>query len=255
MKELGISKKQATPVLKELLNNFNHNWEPIEDEGYRALADAIYDRLENKQASPSQQVIILLSISLINRLCIPFFSINSILLYIIDLLYQGTQAAQADLEPHGSTRDDRQQYVSAIHDDTGEDDNETPLVKRPRMGTANFRSELQPFESGPRQSTVSTQGALPASPQTSRRQTRSLTVVPHAAGHEYPLAVNDALIVKEPKPEPEIDIAEVSVGDPLTDRDFLACPDAIRLNDGSLGKGCLAVLNIMFHSCLYLSFF
>lgn len=168
-----------------------------------------------------------------------------------------------DSEPNGSTWDNRQQYFSATHDDTGEDDNETPLVKRPRMGTANFRSEPQPFEPGPQQSTVSTQGALPASPQASRRQSRSLAVVPHAAGHEYPLAVDDALIVKEPKPEPQIDISEVSVGDPLTDRDFLAGPDAIRLDDGSSGKVCLAVLNIMFsmfyndklRPCLYSSFF
>lgn len=87
------------------------------------------------------------------------------------------------------------------------------------MGTANFRPELQP----PQQSTVSTQGALPTSPQTSRRQTRSLTVEPHAAGHEYPLAVNDALVVKEPKPEPQIDRAE----------DFVAGPNATQLNDGS----------------------
>jgi hypothetical protein len=111
------------------------------------------------------------------------------------------------------------------------------------MGTANFRPEPLPFEPGPQQSVVSTQGALPASPQGSRRQTRSLTVVPHAAGHEYPLAVDDALIVKEPKLEPQIDIAEVSVGDPLTDRDFLAGPEAIRLNGGSSGKVCL--LNVL----------
>ncbi|XP_066351083.1 probable inactive histone-lysine N-methyltransferase SUVR2 isoform X2 [Miscanthus floridulus] len=204
MKELGISRKQATPVLKELLATFDNNWEPIEDEHYRALADAIFARQDNKQTSPSQQ---------------------------------GAQAAHAESEPNGSTRDDLQQYVYASHDDTGEDDNETPLVKRPRMGTANFRPEPLPFEPGPQQSTVSTQGALPASPQASRRQTRSLTVVPHAAGHEYPLAFDDALIVREPKPEPHIDIAEVSVSDPWTDRDFLAGPDAIRLNDGSSGSG------------------
>jgi hypothetical protein len=64
MKLLGFSKKQATPVLKELLNIFNNNWEPIEDECYRALADAILDRQDNKQTPPSQQVIILLSTSL-----------------------------------------------------------------------------------------------------------------------------------------------------------------------------------------------
>ncbi|AQK51517.1 putative SET-domain containing protein family [Zea mays] len=214
MKLLGFSKKQATPVLKELLNIFNNNWEPIEDECYRALADAILDRQDNKQTPPSQQ---------------------------------GNQAA------HAHSEHDRQQYVSAIHDDRGEDDNETPLVKRPRMGTANFRAELQPFESGPQQPTVSTQGALSVSPQNSRGVTRSLTVVLQDAGCEYPLAVDDSFIVKEPKPEPQIDIAEInigdhltepqvdiaeiSVGDHLTDRDFLTGPDAIQLSDGSSGSG------------------
>ncbi|XP_015692152.1 probable inactive histone-lysine N-methyltransferase SUVR2 isoform X2 [Oryza brachyantha] len=44
MKQLGFSKKEATPVLKNLLRLFGNNWEPIEDECYRALADAILDR-------------------------------------------------------------------------------------------------------------------------------------------------------------------------------------------------------------------
>jgi hypothetical protein len=71
MKELGISRKQATPVLKELLATFDNNWEPIEDEHYRALADAIFARQDNKQTSPSQQVIILLSTSPVNSLYLP----------------------------------------------------------------------------------------------------------------------------------------------------------------------------------------
>jgi len=168
MKPLGFSRKQAAPVLKKLLKIYNNNWELIEDECYRALADAILDAQDDKQTPDTSQ---------------------------------GMQAAYEDSEPHGTTRDDRHSYASA-----GEDDNETPLVKRPRMGVADFGQELQP---GPQRSTVSTQGALPTSPQTSRRQTRSLTLVQQAADHGDPAAINDAPILKEPKPEPQIDAAGV----------------------------------------------
>ncbi|KAL6651694.1 hypothetical protein ACP70R_010619 [Stipagrostis hirtigluma subsp. patula] len=49
MKSLGFSKKEATPVLRTLLNLFENNWEPIEDECYRALADAILDARDRPQ--------------------------------------------------------------------------------------------------------------------------------------------------------------------------------------------------------------
>lgn len=107
------------------------------------------------------------------------------------------QAANEDSDPRGTTRDDRHSYDSA-----GEDDNETPLVKRPRMGVADFGQERQP---GAQRSIVSTQGALPTSPQTSRRQTRSVRLAQQAADHGDPSAINDA----QPKPEPQIDTAGV----------------------------------------------
>nr|CAB3481773.1 unnamed protein product [Digitaria exilis] len=178
MKLLGFSRKQSVPVLKKLLSIFNDNWEPIEDECYRTLADAILDAQDNNQAPASQQ---------------------------------GTQAAHVDLESHGTTRD-----ASA-----DEEDNETPLVKRPRMGAAQFGQQLQP---GPRQCSVSTQGALPASPQTSRRQTRSLT-----ANYGDPSAIGDALILKEPKPDPDVNASQGKA--------CQAVPKAIHLNAGSSGAG------------------
>ncbi|CAO2211861.1 unnamed protein product [Urochloa humidicola] len=168
MKLLGFSKKQAFPVLKQLVKTFNNNWELIEDECYRALADAILDVQDSQQTPASEQ---------------------------------GTQAAYEDSEPHGTTRDDPHSYASA-----GEDDNETPLVKRPRMGAADFGQDLQP---GPRQSTASTQGSLPTSPQTSRRQTRSLALAQKAADHGDPSAIGGALISKEPKPEPGTDATRI----------------------------------------------
>jgi hypothetical protein len=43
MKSLGFPKQQCVDVLKRLLKVFNHNWDLIEDENYRAFADAILD--------------------------------------------------------------------------------------------------------------------------------------------------------------------------------------------------------------------
>ncbi|KAJ1269724.1 hypothetical protein BS78_07G232900 [Paspalum vaginatum] len=202
MKELGFTRKQATPVLKQLLSTFNNNWQPIEDECYRALADAICEALYNKPnpTSPS---------------------------------HQGTQA---DPQPHGATSD---RYASASHYDTGEDDDETPLVKKPRMAASDTGHELQPsgnsFGPGPHQPKVSTH----ASPQASRRQTRSLTLGQQAAAHHGdPPAIADALVLKEPKPEPQD-----GVGDTLTCKDVLAGPDVIPLNVGSLsGAGARGII-------------
>ncbi|KAF8654043.1 hypothetical protein HU200_062189 [Digitaria exilis] len=196
MKLLGFSRKQSVPVLKKLLSIFNDNWEPIEDECYRTLADAILDAQDNNQAPASQQ---------------------------------GTQAAHVDLESHGTTRD-----ASA-----DEEDNETPLVKRPRMGAAQFGQQLQP---GPRQCSVSTQGALPASPQTSRRQTRSLT-----ANYGDPSAIGDALILKEPKPDPDVKASQGKA--------CQAVPKAIHLNAGSsgtLGLSCISAKSA-FCTCVQIS--
>ncbi|XP_020113303.1 probable inactive histone-lysine N-methyltransferase SUVR2 isoform X2 [Ananas comosus] len=46
MKALGFPKKVATPVLKNLLMLYGGKWELIEDENYRALADAVLDMQE-----------------------------------------------------------------------------------------------------------------------------------------------------------------------------------------------------------------
>jgi len=56
MKPLGFSRKQAAPVLKKLLKIYNNNWELIEDECYRALADAILDAQDDKQTPDTSQV-------------------------------------------------------------------------------------------------------------------------------------------------------------------------------------------------------
>lgn len=52
MRAIGISKHTAKPVLKNLLKLYDNNWEYIEAENYRVLADAIFDMQESKASSP-----------------------------------------------------------------------------------------------------------------------------------------------------------------------------------------------------------
>lgn len=206
MKLLGFSKKQATPVLKRLLKLFDNNWEPIEDECYRALADAILDaQAQDNKPTPAAYP------------------------------HHGTDE---EPEPRGTTRlrpDDQHPSASASrHDMAADDDNETPLIKRPRIKGKSLEPE-------PPQPTVPTQSAGPASPQPTRRQTRALTAAQQAADHGDPSAIvtykgdngsllenpEDALFLKEPKPEPEIDA--------FTCPDVPVDPVAKQMNIGSSG--------------------
>jgi hypothetical protein len=45
---LGIEEHKVKPVLKKLLKLYDKNWELIEEENYRALADAIFDEDDNQ---------------------------------------------------------------------------------------------------------------------------------------------------------------------------------------------------------------
>ena len=48
MANLGIHESKVKPVLKKLLKLYDKNWALIEEESYRALADAIFEEEENK---------------------------------------------------------------------------------------------------------------------------------------------------------------------------------------------------------------
>ena len=48
MKDIGISEDKTKPVLKKLLKLYDKNWELIEEESYRVLADAIFDEEDSK---------------------------------------------------------------------------------------------------------------------------------------------------------------------------------------------------------------
>ncbi|MBA0763971.1 hypothetical protein Gotri_013360 [Gossypium trilobum] len=49
MKEIGISEEKVKPVLKKLLKLYDKNWELIESENYRVLADAIFEEEDSKE--------------------------------------------------------------------------------------------------------------------------------------------------------------------------------------------------------------
>lgn len=51
MKAIGIPEEKVKPVLKDLLKLYDKNWELIEEENYRALADAILERDELEVAT------------------------------------------------------------------------------------------------------------------------------------------------------------------------------------------------------------
>ncbi|OVA02327.1 SET domain [Macleaya cordata] len=53
MAAIGIPEETVRPVLKNLLNLYDKNWEHIEEENYRALADAIFESQENKHLTQS----------------------------------------------------------------------------------------------------------------------------------------------------------------------------------------------------------
>lgn len=52
MKEIGISEEKVKPVLKKLLKLYEKNWELIESENYRVLADAIFEEEDSKVHFP-----------------------------------------------------------------------------------------------------------------------------------------------------------------------------------------------------------
>lgn len=58
MKEIGIREEKVKPVLKRLLNLYEKNWELIESENYRVLADAIFDEEESKVHFPLYAVLL-----------------------------------------------------------------------------------------------------------------------------------------------------------------------------------------------------
>lgn len=55
MRVLGISEEKVKPVLKNLLKLYDKNWELIEEENYRALADAIFEQEDSLVAEQKNE--------------------------------------------------------------------------------------------------------------------------------------------------------------------------------------------------------
>nr|KYP62416.1 Histone-lysine N-methyltransferase SUVR4 [Cajanus cajan] len=55
MANLGIHESKVKPVLKKLLKLYDKNWQLIEEESYRALADAIFEEEENQDGVDDEE--------------------------------------------------------------------------------------------------------------------------------------------------------------------------------------------------------
>ncbi|KAG8066866.1 hypothetical protein GUJ93_ZPchr0004g40381 [Zizania palustris] len=193
MKQLGFSKKESTPVLRSLYKLFRGNWEPIEDECYRALADAILDRRQ-ESATPADD---------------------------------GDQ----DQELRGCMPDDdhRQPLTSlVVCGGSCDTDNETdePLTNRPRFNSTNLATHQTVTSLGTKSPPSVADGqdatvaisAHGASPQSTHLQTRASTPLRQASSvtaHKRPRQMMDedfqhAAFLREPKPDPDIDALQDS---------------------------------------------
>lgn len=48
MKDIGVKEDKVQAVLKKLLKLYDKNWQLIEEENYRVLADAVFEEDENE---------------------------------------------------------------------------------------------------------------------------------------------------------------------------------------------------------------
>ncbi|CAN6226322.1 unnamed protein product [Urochloa humidicola] len=150
MTALGFSKKETAPVLKSLLKLFDQSWEPIEDECYRALADAILDA-RDRPKGPEQES------------------------------HRAIMVAPEENHHQPSTS-------HVVHGAPWDLDSETeaPRIKRPRINSNNF----------PADHSINAQ-LPPSSSITAQERARQMI------DGEF----QDAVFLREPKPEPDMDVA------------------------------------------------
>ncbi|CAM0911499.1 unnamed protein product [Alopecurus aequalis] len=180
MKTLGFSGRKAGPVVKRLLKLFNDNWEPIEEDNYSVLIEAI---LDDEKSGP-----------------MPIATPQGTEERRIALPHQGM--TDQGLGPHTSTwvMPDYQNpspSAPAYQYDMDASDNESPLIKRPRMSSAD-RVSLQP--------TTRAIMALPVVHQADDRGGPSAIVTCNRDKGLLLESPQDVLLLEEPKPESELDL-------------------------------------------------
>ncbi|KAH6803362.1 hypothetical protein C2S51_000362 [Perilla frutescens var. frutescens] len=57
MKSIGISPETTKPILKQLLKLYDKNWQLIEEDNYRTLADSIFQYEEDKEAGKNDEMV------------------------------------------------------------------------------------------------------------------------------------------------------------------------------------------------------
>lgn len=82
MKGIGISEDKVKPVLRYLLKLYDKNWELIEEENYRALADAIFEREEAEVSVVAEQEAFLVPVGVFCATTPYFISKLFVLIYI-----------------------------------------------------------------------------------------------------------------------------------------------------------------------------
>uniref|UniRef100_A0A0E0KXC7 SET domain-containing protein n=1 Tax=Oryza punctata TaxID=4537 RepID=A0A0E0KXC7_ORYPU len=196
MKQLGFSKKEATPVLKNLLKLFGHNWEPIEDECYRALADAILDR---HQVTPCRQ---------------------SFLFYISIHPTNFAAGVQETADDRGcsATRptpdDDHHSLTLCGASRDADTETDEPRTKKPRTNsTPQSPPPLADDQDATAAISPQSQSASPRFRPQTRASARLRQASPSSvtATHKRPRQIvdedfQDAAFLREPKPEPNIDM-------------------------------------------------
>ncbi|XP_047072174.1 histone-lysine N-methyltransferase SUVR4-like isoform X3 [Lolium rigidum] len=187
MKALGFTKTKVGKVVKRLFKLFDDNWEPIEEDNYRILIDAMLEDASNEP--------------------MPATTSQGVDEDPVALSHRGTNE---DSGPHSSTWA-RQEYqhphssASASRYDVDVSDNESSLIKRPRMSSADrvHGRALQPAS----QAIM----ALPAVHQSGGHGEPSARVTRSKDKDLLLESPQGVLLLEESKPESEFDVRAASV--------------------------------------------
>ncbi|XP_047072169.1 histone-lysine N-methyltransferase SUVR4-like isoform X2 [Lolium rigidum] len=216
MKALGFTKTKVGKVVKRLFKLFDDNWEPIEEDNYRILIDAMLEDASNEP--------------------MPATTSQGVDEDPVALSHRGTNE---DSGPHSSTWA-RQEYqhphssASASRYDVDVSDNESSLIKRPRMSSADrvHGRALQPAS----QAIM----ALPAVHQSGGHGEPSARVTRSKDKDLLLESPQGVLLLEESKPESEFDVRAASVDKRLNIGEYGAALSKVQSNGGSSQEEAVA---------------